>query len=86
MRYALTWTRRFRQIFERGSALSQTRELFEEPGVEVLAEAVGSAPSYVFSGDEIYVRAKVISTRLKENPNREGEYQAAWVQPVVLQR
>jgi hypothetical protein len=50
---------------------------------EILAEVEGPAPSYRFQGDEIYVRAKVISTKLKTNPYREGEFEAAWVQPVV---
>ena len=51
---------------------------------QVLAEVEGITPSYAFSGDEIYVRARVVSTRLKENPYREGEFETAWVQPVVL--
>jgi hypothetical protein len=34
----------------------------------------------------MYVRAKVISTKLKKNPYREGELEAAWVQPVVPAR
>jgi hypothetical protein len=53
---------------------------------EVLAEVPGPSPVYRFQGDELYVRAKVISTRLKKNPYREGEYEAAWVQPVVPRR
>jgi len=51
---------------------------------EVLAEVEGATPGYVFTGDEIYVRARVVSTRLKENPYREGEFETAWVQPVVV--
>ena len=53
---------------------------------EVLAEAEGPEPVYRFQGDELYVRAKVVSTRLKANPYREGEYESAWVQPVVRPR
>jgi hypothetical protein len=53
---------------------------------EILAEVEGPAPSYRFHGDEMYVRAKVISTKLKTNPYKEGEYEAAWVQPVVPAR
>ncbi|MGH9334488.1 MAG: PHP domain-containing protein, partial [Vicinamibacteria bacterium] len=53
---------------------------------EVLSEVEGPEPSYRFAGDEIYVRAKVVSTRLKENPYRAGEYESAWVQPVVPDR
>jgi hypothetical protein len=53
---------------------------------EVLAEVEGLNPKYRFQGDEMYVRAKVVSSRLKTNPYREGEYEAAWVQPVVPRR
>ncbi|HEY7698511.1 MAG TPA: hypothetical protein VIE88_08835, partial [Vicinamibacteria bacterium] len=53
---------------------------------EVLAEVEGPNPIYRFQGDEMYVRAKVISTRLKKNPYHEGEYESAWVQPVVPTR
>ncbi len=53
---------------------------------EILAEVEGPNPTYRFHGDEMYVRAKVISTKLKTNPYREGEYEAAWVQPVVPAR
>lgn len=53
---------------------------------ETLAEVEGSNPSYRFQGDELYVRAKVVSSRLKTNPYHEGEYEAAWVQPVVPNR
>jgi hypothetical protein len=57
----------------------------DEIGV-VLAEVEGSSPSYSFQGDELYVRARIVSTKLKTNPYREGEREAAWVQPVVLGR
>ena len=38
--------------------------------------------SYEFDGDELYVRAKVISSKLKENYFAEGELEKAWLQPV----
>ena len=50
---------------------------------EVLAEIEGATGSYRFEGDELYVRAKVVSNKLKENPYRQGEHEAAWVQPVI---
>ncbi len=56
------------------------RRYSEEIG-EVLAEVEGPSPKYRFHGDEMYVRAKVTSTKLKTNPYREGELEAAWVQP-----
>ena len=51
---------------------------------EVLAEVSGVEPSYDFRGEEIYVRARVVSTRLKENPYSKGEFETAWVQPLVI--
>lgn len=55
----------------------------EQMGI-VLEEHEGLEPSYTFAGDELYVRAKVISSKVKENPYRAGEYEVAWTQPVVL--
>lgn len=39
---------------------------------------------YEFEGDELYVRAKVISSRPHPNPAQEGERECAWVQPVIV--
>jgi len=50
---------------------------------KVLAEVKGTAASYTCNGNEIYVRAKVISTRVKHNAATAGEVEAAWVQPVI---
>jgi hypothetical protein len=50
----------------------------------VLAEVTGSTAEYTLTGDELYVRAKVISSRPKENPYREGEFEMAWTQPWVV--
>ena len=58
-----------------------TRAYSEEVG-EVLGRQSGSAPSYALTGDELYVRAKVISSKPKENPYSEGETEMAWTQPV----
>ena len=49
----------------------------------VLAEVRGPRAEYNFHGDELYVRAKVTSTKPKANPYAIGEVEAAWVQPVV---
>jgi hypothetical protein len=49
----------------------------------VLAEVSGTEASYTFRGDEIYVRAKVTSSRRKLNGSVAGEFETAWVQPVV---
>jgi hypothetical protein len=49
----------------------------------VLARVEGLRPAYTFKGDEIYVRARVRSSRPVANPVRAGEVAMAWVQPVV---
>jgi hypothetical protein len=50
---------------------------------ELLHEMDGIRPSYTLTGDEIYVRAKVISSQPMTNPYKEGETECAWLQPVV---
>jgi hypothetical protein len=49
----------------------------------VLAETRGATAIYILRGDELYVRAKVTSTKRQENPNPEGGMQSAWVQPLI---
>ncbi|MCC5833192.1 MAG: hypothetical protein JJU20_00520 [Opitutales bacterium] len=50
---------------------------------EVLAEYEGHEARYEFQGDELYVRAEVLSSRLKSNYSSEGEIERAWMQPVI---
>jgi hypothetical protein len=49
----------------------------------IFAEVEGTRPSYRLQGDELYVRAKIISTKTKANPYAEGEVEVAWTQPLV---
>lgn len=48
----------------------------------VLYEVGGEEPTYEFGGDELYVRAKVVSTKISTNPSRPGSVEVAWTQPV----
>ncbi len=43
----------------------------------------GPEVSYDLSGEELYIRAKIVSDKTKENPYAEGEVEVAWTQPVV---
>lgn len=52
---------------------SQIREL------EVIS---GTQANFTLSSDHLYVRVKITSNKLKANPFRDGEYEAAWTQPV----
>lgn len=47
----------------------------------ILAESEGLAASYTFKGDELYVRAKIISTKPKKHPAATNEVECAWTQP-----
>jgi hypothetical protein len=59
-----------------------SRRYSEEVG-QVLATSDELTPRYAFTGAELYVRAKVVSSKPKENPYREGEMEMAWTQPAV---
>lgn len=58
-----------------------TRRGSDEIGA-VLARTSENPAHYEFSGDELYVRARVVSSRLHPNPFAEGDRETAWVQPV----
>jgi len=59
-----------------------TRRYSKDVGA-VLATVTGASASYTLKGDEIYVRARVVSSKLKANPYREGEFEQAWTQPLI---
>jgi hypothetical protein len=58
-----------------------TRRYSEDVG-QVLGTVSGTRASFTLTGNELYVRAKITSSKPKENPYREGETEMAWVQPV----
>lgn len=60
-----------------------TRRGSDEIG-EVLARVPGEHATYLFRGDELFVRATVTSSVPADNPVFEGQLRQAWVQPVVL--
>jgi len=67
---------------ESGTTLRTTRRYSKDIGT-VLATVTGPSASYELKGDELYVRARVTSTKLKADPYREGEFERAWTQPLV---
>lgn len=62
-----------------------TRQYSDEIG-EVLLRTTDNPATYAFSGDEMYVRAKVVSSKELDNPFQEGGTQMAWTQPVLVGR
>jgi hypothetical protein len=80
-----------RQGFEEGSRpvtgangqeIATTRRYSDDVG-ETLSESWGTKASYTLKGDELYVRARIVSSRLQPTPNPEGGYETAWTQPLI---
>ena len=53
---------------------------------KVLKSVDGLVGTYTFAGTELYVRAVVTASRLHPNPSEVGEFERAWVQPVVVSK
>ena len=51
-------------------------------GGEVLLETQQNPARYEFTGDELFVRAVVTSSRDHPDPYRAGDKEQAWTQPV----
>ncbi|MSR30689.1 MAG: hypothetical protein EXR99_04205 [Gemmataceae bacterium] len=50
---------------------------------QVLAEIEGENPEYKITGKEIYLRARVVSSKLHKNPFLKGDKEMAWTQPIL---
>ena len=50
----------------------------------MLKEVSGKSGRYKLRKKHLYVRAKIISTKLKENPFAKGDLETAWTQPVRI--
>ncbi len=69
-------------ISTNGHPLAVTR-LYSGVMGAVLSEQRGTNVSYQCTGDELFVRARVTSSKLKENGVEPGERERAWTQPVL---
>jgi hypothetical protein len=70
-------------VDENGAVRDDRTRLYSEDIGQVLQETTGHNASYRFRGDELYVRVKIISSKLKENPFQDGEMEMAWLQPLL---
>ncbi|WP_420388283.1 histidinol-phosphatase [Roseivirga sp.] len=50
---------------------------------EVIAIHNGNEIEFKVPDDVLFVRVKIVSSRLKENPFEEGDFETAWTQPVI---
>lgn len=62
--------------------LNITHQYSEDIG-KVVETITGTEAVYRFTGQEMYVRAKVISTKACRNPYAPGDVETAWTQPVI---
>ncbi len=65
-----------------GNEMNVTRRYSEDIG-KVFAKSTGTSASYQFTGDELYVRARITSTKIHPNPSTIGDFEQAWVQPAL---
>ena len=65
-----------------GSEVPVTGDYSPEIG-KVVAESADANPTYLLTGKELYVRAKVTSSKPHPNPYAKGDVEVAWTQPVV---
>ena len=68
-------------VDEDGNELHVTRNYSSEVG-EVFQTVAGPEAVYEFTGDELYVRARITSSKEHPNPAEPGEKERAWSQPV----
>lgn len=61
-----------------------TRKYSRDVGTK-LKTVLGPVASYRCSGDELYVRAVVTSTKAHRDPSFEGQKKQAWTQPIVIE-
>jgi hypothetical protein len=83
-RRPIDWTHK-PVVSTNGHPLAVTR-LYSSGMGAVFSEQKGMTASYTCTGDELYVRAKIISSKLMENPVVKGEFERAWTQPVQPQK
>ena len=55
-----------------------------EETTKLVSKVAGAKATYKFSGNEGFVRARITSTALKENPFKVGDFKMAWTQPVRI--
>jgi len=73
------------RLNEAGKGLNSTRMYSDDVG-KVLATAKGNSVEFQMTGNELYVRAAVYSSRKHPSPSFDGQVEQAWLQPVVWKK
>lgn len=70
------------RLGSKGQPLGVTETYSPEIG-KVVAETGETQATYRLTGEELYVRARIISTKPHPNPYAKGDVEVAWTQPFV---
>jgi hypothetical protein len=66
-----------------GNPIARASHRYSADIGRVLQETTGNSAVYRLNGDELYVRAKIVSSKEQENPFAEGDFETAWAPPFV---
>ena len=69
-------------VDKEGKPIHATRQYGQGIG-EVFQTSQGTSAQYRFQGDELYVRARVTSSRKHPNPSEIDDPELAWIQPIL---
>jgi hypothetical protein len=65
-----------------GKEIRATRHYSDQIGT-LFKSVDGERAEYQFAKNDLYVRARVTSTKKHPNPSELGEFERAWVQPIL---
>ena len=72
-----------KEVVDKEGKPVETTRIYSDDIGETFRTVKGVSGSYEFTGDELYVRARVTSSKKHPNPSEDGEFERAWAQPVV---
>ncbi|MCB9783120.1 MAG: hypothetical protein H6751_09185 [Candidatus Omnitrophica bacterium] len=71
------------KLGEDGKPVAGASKVYSDEIGETLLETTENPAVYELNGDELYVRAKIISSKEQENPFKAGDLETAWTQPAI---
>jgi len=71
------------QVDEDGEPIPDATGRYSDEIGQVLFETTDNPAVYEYNGDELYVRAKIVSSKPHPNPHQEGDTEMAWTQPDI---
>lgn len=72
-----------RPVMDKDGKPIRTTQIYSKEIGETLKTVADNKANYEFQGDELYIRARVISSRKHPNPSEPGEMERAWTQPAL---